>query len=494
MKKITTLLISTLAFSITTSADTIYPSWSHLNQIPVYFSVPEGVKNPVLTASDVTDINAAFVADPFLFKDEGSNNWLMFFEVLSNDSSQGEIGLAKSTNGLDWKYDRIVLDEPFHLSYPYVFKHNNEYYMIPETFEAESIRLYKATNFPYNWQHISTLATGKDFVDPSIFYHNNRWWMFVTNTSNAVTYLYSSKNLTHGWQEHPLSPVISGDASTARLGGRSFTIKDGKIIRIAQKDDVFYGEAVRLFEVYDLTTTTYAEREIKDSPVLFPSGYGWNAKGMHHLDPWWTGDRWLAVADGYGKTYSIGMYEAKGQLLESSQETISNKFAQITHVSGHNDNTDTNLGTVLSNLIEGPGIGFQSAPPYRRISSQSWSTKSVGYLRNYFQVTPKPIIIDFKLKSLSDINAISLWQNKYAQGNSVRSFRLSFSYTGDSSGLGQARYFFTQATPLESPVTLSFTKTKANFIRMEIQDNLHIKPVGGDRVGLQEVAFHLTDE
>ncbi|WP_163830686.1 glucosamine inositolphosphorylceramide transferase family protein [Spartinivicinus ruber] len=493
MEKNIAILTATLAFPIISSSDTIYPDWSHFDKIPIEFKVPEGVTNPVLTAADVTDVNAEFVADPFLFKDEGGNNWLMFFEVLSKDSNQGEIGLAKSTDGLHWQYDKIVLNEPFHLSYPFVFKHNHEYYMIPETFEADSIRLYKATNFPYGWQHVSTLANGHDFVDPSIFYHNNRWWLFVTNTSNSVMYLYSSENLSYGWEQHPASPVISNDASIARLGGRSFTIKGNKVIRIAQKDDVFYGEAVRLFEVYELTPTTYAEREIKDSPVLFPTGYGWNAKGMHHLDPWWTGDRWLAVADGYGQTYSIGMYEAKGQRIDHTEEAVSNKFAEITHIYGDNDNTDSRLGTVLTNLIEGPGVGFHPTAPYERISSQSWSTKTVGYSNSYFQVKPKPIVIDFKLKNLSDINAISLWQNKYAKGNSVRSFRLSFSTTGNSAGLGKSRYFFTKKTSVDKPVTLTFTKTKANFIRMEIQDNLHRLPYGGDRVGLQEIAFHLTD-
>ena len=48
------------------------------------------ISNPVLTAESVTDIPAAFVADPFILKGH------MFFEVLRDDSPKGEIGLAQA--------------------------------------------------------------------------------------------------------------------------------------------------------------------------------------------------------------------------------------------------------------------------------------------------------------------------------------------------------------------------------------------------------------
>jgi len=77
------------------------------------------ITNPVLSRDDVSDVPAAFVADPFMIKVAG--RWYMFFEVMNIRSNKGEIGVAVSVNGLSWKYRQIVLDEPFHLSYPYVF-------------------------------------------------------------------------------------------------------------------------------------------------------------------------------------------------------------------------------------------------------------------------------------------------------------------------------------------------------------------------------------
>ena len=87
---------------------------------------PALVGNPVLSARDVSDADAIFVADPFMVNDGGA--WYMFFEVLLAGSEKGEIGWAMSDDGLAWSYQQIVLKEPFHLSYPYVFSIGDEYY------------------------------------------------------------------------------------------------------------------------------------------------------------------------------------------------------------------------------------------------------------------------------------------------------------------------------------------------------------------------------
>ena len=85
------------------------------------------VRNPVLRAEDISDVSASYVADPFIISKDAL--LFMFFEVFSSKKNHGNIGYAKSADGFSWKYGSIVLDEPFHLSYPYVFEWENEYYM-----------------------------------------------------------------------------------------------------------------------------------------------------------------------------------------------------------------------------------------------------------------------------------------------------------------------------------------------------------------------------
>lgn len=136
-----------LVFLTACMPDVHIPDWTDIPYGPFNLIDPPGITNPVLTAGDVTDRDAEFVADPFMFHEDGP--WYMFFEVFDRAALRGDISLASSLDGLHWTYDRIVLDESFHVSYPYVFKAGNRYYMIPETNELDEVRIYKAKNFPY---------------------------------------------------------------------------------------------------------------------------------------------------------------------------------------------------------------------------------------------------------------------------------------------------------------------------------------------------------
>jgi hypothetical protein len=261
------------------------------------------LNNPVLTRADVSDVPASFVADPFMLR--VGYKWFMFFEVLNAAAGKGEIGLAVSSNGTHWVYQQIVLSEPFHLSYPYVFLWDDEYYMVPETHKARSVRLYRATHFPHRWSYVATLLDKAYFADSSVFRHNGKWWLFTEtnpNGNNDTLRLFYADILTGPWHEHPESPVVKGNPRIARPGGRVLSIGD-KVIRYAQDCFPRYGMQVRAFEISDLTTKSYKEKEVPSNPILTGSNADtWNEHGMHHIDPHQVGDdKWIACVDGHKK-------------------------------------------------------------------------------------------------------------------------------------------------------------------------------------------------
>lgn len=276
--------------------------WEHNWSIGIYkifdnngflkaISHPE-VNNPALTAKDVTDRKAEFVADPFIVN-EGDLCY-MFFEVMGQ--AHGDIGLATSKDTIKWEYQKIVLDEPFHLSFPYVFKWRSDYYMVPESSKDKSIRLYKAEYFPYKWRFVKKLIKDKVFNDPILFYYQNKWWLFAS--LNSTLYLYYADNLEGPWIEHPKSPIIVENANIARSAG-NIIHTSGRLIRLAQNDFPHYGISVRAFEIIKLNTEEYEERELKESPLLKASGQGWNRDGMHQLSSCWLSDKeWIASVDG----------------------------------------------------------------------------------------------------------------------------------------------------------------------------------------------------
>jgi hypothetical protein len=226
----------------------------------------------------------------------------MFFEVMNRQTRRGEIGLATSENGMEWTYQQIVLAEPFHLSYPYVFEWMNNCYMIPETTKTSSVRLYKASTFPQEWLYAGTLLRGLRFADSSVIRHAGKWWLF-TETNSQMKFdtlrLYYADDLMDPWREHPLSPIVKGNPRLARPAGRPLALGE-RVIRYAQDCHPAYGTQVRAFEITKLTIKEYHEQEVTGGPILTGSGPGWNKDGMHHIDPHFLEDeRWIACVDGW---------------------------------------------------------------------------------------------------------------------------------------------------------------------------------------------------
>jgi hypothetical protein len=272
---------------------------------PFHFNKLQNRINPLFKAEDVTDVPAKFVADPFLVKED--KIWNLFFEVYNNDTQQGDLAVATSTNTWTWKYEKVILDEPFHLSYPYVFKSEGEYYLIPESFEDNSIRLYKAENFPIKWSYVKTLVEGRDYVDNSIIFYNDKWWLFSSVGSNDTLYLHYADSLTGSWQEHPQSPIVVGDVHKARPSGRMI-IFDGNLYRFTMDINPPVGtHQVMAYEITEITPTNYSEQLAQEAAVVMASGSGWNGQAMHQLDPVAVdNDSWIASVDGFGEYWIFG--------------------------------------------------------------------------------------------------------------------------------------------------------------------------------------------
>jgi hypothetical protein len=254
--------------------------------------------NPVLTAADVSETDASFVADPFMMRYKGV--WHMYFEVLLRASNRGVIGMATSEDARSWCFKGIALEQPFHLSYPQVFEHSESIYMLPETLGAGAIRLYQATSFPNRFEPAGDLIEGA-WADPTIFFYRGLWWLLACSTpyEHRTLHLFFAEQLLGPWQQHPRSPIVADDRHTARPGGRVLRI-GRKMIRLAQDCVPRYGTRLLAIEMLELTRSQYDERICHNNPVLTPAGEGWNSVGMHHMDAHALSDgTWIACVDGF---------------------------------------------------------------------------------------------------------------------------------------------------------------------------------------------------
>src|SRR5207249_8873136 len=124
---------------------------------PFQLSPASNVKNPVLQGADVKDMNVDTLAHPFMVI--ADSRYYAFFTAKDLASDKGGIGLAESRNGLEWKFRRTVIREPFVTSHPYALKWQSEYYMISEAHTETSVGVYKATSFPAERESEGELTT-----------------------------------------------------------------------------------------------------------------------------------------------------------------------------------------------------------------------------------------------------------------------------------------------------------------------------------------------
>ena len=219
------------------------------------------------------------VADPFLIRSD-DNRLYLFHEVVYKTADRGKIAVSIfDPENNRWEYQGVVLDEPFHLSYPYVFYADGGYYMIPESKAAKSVRLYTATEFPMKWELVKPIIINQKLVDPSIVYFNGRYYLFANRKKRL--YLYYSSSLTGQWTLHPKSPVRRGNY--ARCGGRIFQY-NSELFRPAQNLAKGYGTSMRFFKITKLSDKQFAEKTVGKTDFLRPFLHTWARFGMHHFD------------------------------------------------------------------------------------------------------------------------------------------------------------------------------------------------------------------
>ncbi|MEM9623064.1 MAG: hypothetical protein AAF993_15540 [Pseudomonadota bacterium] len=270
---------------------------------PLTLSQPHNISNPVLTAADVWDVPAGFVADPFMLTK--NDRWFMFFEVFNKVLRRGCIGVASSEDCQRWQYMGTAVKESFHMAYPQVLQHDGEVLMIPDT-PGQGVRLYRAVDFPLRWDFVETIVADTTIVDPTLTFYNDQWWLFaggLTSDGNVLPMrIYHATQLEGPWREHPQSPIATTDIKSARPSG-AIVAFDDRLYRFAQDGEPTYGSRVRGFEITDLTPGTYQEREVEGSPLLEAGPAHWQSGGMHHMDAHEIeSDRWVACVDGWFST------------------------------------------------------------------------------------------------------------------------------------------------------------------------------------------------
>ncbi|UOQ66416.1 glucosamine inositolphosphorylceramide transferase family protein [Hymenobacter volaticus] len=206
------------------------------------------VDAPVLPSRNV------FYADCFARQE--ASGAVIYFEAYDYRVRRGNI----SRLNYPWEQGSVpelVLDFPFHLSYPFLFGP----YCIPEAWVTNGIRMYDLRK-PVTDHTTGQLLLEAPAVDSTLLEYDGRYWLFYTRMDRDPMlnlYISYADRIEGPWHEHPQNPVKT-DIRSARPAGPFFE-EGGKLYRPAQDCAKDYGYGITINEVLTLTTTEYVERE-----------------------------------------------------------------------------------------------------------------------------------------------------------------------------------------------------------------------------------------
>jgi hypothetical protein len=241
----------------------LYENSFFFEQWILLFNIKEEFSSSLWRYKKIIPPKDRFWADPdIIYK---NNKYYIFIEEYLYETKKGHISLITMEEDGSYSQPEVVLDKPYHLSYPHLFEYEGEHYMIPESMANNTIELYKCTDFPSKWEFQMNLMENISAVDATVFQYKDRWWMFVNmvENSNASTwdelFLFSSDELlSNNWKPHPLNPIVS-DCKTARPAGSIF-FENGSFYRPSQNCSNAYGFGFNISEIVKLDKDNFEEK------------------------------------------------------------------------------------------------------------------------------------------------------------------------------------------------------------------------------------------
>jgi hypothetical protein len=224
-----------------------------------------------------------FWADPFIVHHDGK--YYVFIEEVLGSRNKGHIAyFAVDEDGIISK-PKMVIEQPYHMSYPFIFAYRDDYYMIPETAENKTIDIYRCTEFPDKWEYCSTIMQNVYAYDTTLLYKDEKWWLFVCMRGSAgmsssdELFLFFADDLFAGpWIPHRQNPIVS-DVRSARPAGNIFEY-NGSLYRPSQNSAKRYGYGMKINHIVVLSEEEYREECVERVEPLWHQ----NVLSVHTLN------------------------------------------------------------------------------------------------------------------------------------------------------------------------------------------------------------------
>lgn len=227
------------------------------------------------------DRDLDFAADPFPMEWRGRMG--VFYERLDYRADKGLIHFQEF--GADGPIGEPVpvLEEPWHLSYPFLVEHQGDLYMLPEASASGAVTLYRCVEFPHRWERAAQLLGNIEAADATILRHGGRFFMTSVVRDGVGGYsdtlaIHHATSLFGPWEEHARRPVLV-DARYARPAG-AFAWSNGALYRPVQDCSEGYGKRLVIARVDELDADNFCQTPVA---TIAPGGV-WPGSRLHTLN------------------------------------------------------------------------------------------------------------------------------------------------------------------------------------------------------------------
>jgi hypothetical protein len=222
-----------------------------------------------------------FLADPYAsILPDGKIE--IYAESFNFKSFKGEIVCARTViQEFESARFNPAVNFDTHLSYPQGISWGNERFLFCENWEGSGIPIFNRPDPYLPWTYKTIIFEGQRVVDPTPLFYEGIWYLFYTlqnDRPNQCLRIAHSTNPLSGWAQHT-QLIIHNNKMGARPAGPICKLPDGRLIRPGQDCSNTYGGGIALYEIKELTTSTYREELIR---VIKPQAGNWQS-GLHTI-------------------------------------------------------------------------------------------------------------------------------------------------------------------------------------------------------------------